>query len=327
MPLVQRVFVALADGAAHSGEQLAVEHAVSRSAIWKAVGALQDLGLTIEAAPHLGYRLEGPVTPLDATRIAAELSPAVRERVRSAEVAWSMPSTNSALLVRSEPPLGQLDFLLAEYQSAGRGRRASQWFARPGGALCLSIGWTYAALPRGAAALSLAVGVCAARALHEFAGVPVQLKWPNDLLAADRKLGGILIELRAESAGPAYVVVGVGINCALGARLLRRVQDAGTNPTDLAELGVSACDRNRLAAILITHIVAGVVEFECHGLAPFAAEWTEADALAGRVVQLSSPGSQFVGLACGIDPEGALCVQGADAVRHFHSGEVSVRAQ
>jgi BirA family biotin operon repressor/biotin-[acetyl-CoA-carboxylase] ligase len=325
--LVQRVFVALADGAAHSGEQLAAEQAVSRSAIWKAVGALQELGLAIEAAPHRGYRLAGPVTPLEATQIVAQFSPAVRERMRGAEVAWSLPSTNSALLARTEPPVGEFDFLLAEYQSAGRGRRARQWFAPPGGALCLSIGWSYAALPRGAAALSLAVGVCARRALHAFARLPVQLKWPNDLLADERKLGGILIELRAESAGPAYVVIGVGINCVLGASLVRRVQDAGTVPTDLAELGVAVCDRNRLAAILITEIVGGVMEFERHGLAPFAAEWSAADALAGRTVKLSLPGSEYLGLARGIDSDGALCVQGADTVRHFHSGEVSVRAQ
>jgi BirA family transcriptional regulator, biotin operon repressor / biotin---[acetyl-CoA-carboxylase] ligase len=325
--LVQRVFAALADGAVRSGEQLAAEQAVSRSAIWKAVGVLQELGLTIEAAPHRGYRLGAPVTPLEARSIVAQLSPAVRERLRGAEVAWSLPSTNSALLAHTEPPVGQFDFLLAEYQSAGRGRRARQWFAPPGGALCLSIGWSYAALPRGAAALSLAVGVCARRALYAFARVPVQLKWPNDLLAAERKLGGILIELRAESAGPAYVVIGVGINCVLGASLARRVQDAGTIPTDLAGLGVATCDRNRLAATLVTEIVGGVVEFERHGLAPFAAEWSAADALMGRKVKLSSPDSEYLGLARGIDSDGALCVQGADSVRHFHSGEVSVRAQ
>ena len=325
--LVQRVFAALADGAVHSGEQLAAGQGVSRSAIWKAVGALEELGLTIEAAPHRGYRLAGPATPLEATRIASQLSPAVGERLRAAEVAWSLPSTNSALLGRREPPVGQFDFLLAEYQSAGRGRRSRQWFAPPGGALCLSIGWTYASLPRGAAALSLAVGVCARRALHSFAGVPVQLKWPNDLLAADAKLGGILIELRAESAGPAYVVIGVGINCALGAALTARVHDSGTVPTDLASLGVPLCDRNRLAALLLTEIIGGVVEFERHGLAPFAAEWNQADALIGRTVKLSLPDSEYLGLARGIDAEGALCVQGTDAVRHFHSGEVSVRAQ
>ncbi len=119
---------------------------------------------------------------------------------------------------------------------------------RPAARCVCRIGWTYPALPRGASALSLAVGVCVRRALHAFAGVPVQLKWPNDLLAAERKLGGILIELRAESAGPAYVVIGVGINCALGEALSRRVQDEGTNPIDLAELGVAACDRNRLGS-------------------------------------------------------------------------------
>jgi BirA family transcriptional regulator, biotin operon repressor / biotin---[acetyl-CoA-carboxylase] ligase len=325
--LVQRVFVALADGAVHSGEQLATDQNVSRSAIWKAVGTLQDLGLSIEAAPHRGYRLASRLTPLDPERIGARLPIAVRERLRSAEVAWSLPSTNSTLLARAEPPSGQFDYLLAEYQSAGRGRRARQWFAPPGGALCMSVGWSFAALPPGAAALSLAVGVCARRALQAFAGVALRLKWPNDLLAGDRKLGGILIELHAESAGPAYVVIGVGVNCLLGAALTRRVRDAGTEPIDLAALGVTACDRNQLAANLITEIVTGVLEFERRGLSAFATEWSAADALAGRAVRLALADSEFVGLAQGIDAEGALCVRGEDGVRHFHSGEVSVRAQ
>jgi BirA family biotin operon repressor/biotin-[acetyl-CoA-carboxylase] ligase len=325
--LVQRVFCALADGATHSGEQLAAEQGVSRSAVWKAVGALQELGMTIEAAPHRGYRLAGPVTPLETAQILARLPAGARERLRRGEVAWSLPSTNSALLERAEPPAGQFDVLLAEHQSAGRGRRARQWFAPPGGALCLSIGWSFAALPPGAAALSLAVGVCARRALQAFADVAVQLKWPNDLLAAERKLGGILIELRAESAGPAYVVIGIGINCALGAALSGRVQQAGTVPIDLAELGVTACDRNRLAAALLGEIIAGVMEFERQGLAPFAAEWSEADALVGRKVRLSLPGGEYLGVARGIDDDGALRVQGEDGLRPFHSGEVSVRKQ
>lgn len=325
--LVQRVFAALADGAAHSGAQLAADQNVSRSAIWKAVGALQDLGLGIQASRHRGYRLAGPVTLLDAARIGARLPPALRERLRGAEVVWSLPSTNSALLARVEPPTGKFDFLVAEYQSAGRGRRARHWFAPPGGALCLSIGWSFAALPPGAAALSLAVGVCARRALRTFADVPVRLKWPNDLLAGERKLGGILIELRAESAGPAYVVIGVGVNCALGAALTRRVQEAGTDPTDLTSLGVTACDRNQLAVNLLTEIVGGVLEFERRGLSAFAAEWSEADALIGRTVKLTLPGAEHVGLARGIDAEGALCIQGDGTLQHFHSGEVSVRAQ
>jgi len=325
--LAQRVFGTLADGALHSGERLAAEQAVSRSAIWKAIGALQALGLEIEAAPHLGYRLAQPVAPLDATRIVALLRPEVRARLRQAEVAWTLDSTNAVLLARTEPPAGQFDFLAAEYQASGRGRRARPWFAPPGGALCLSLVWSFDALPAGAAALSLAVGVCARRVLERAGAAPVQLKWPNDLYARERKLGGILIELRAESAGPAMVVIGIGINCALGAALTCRVQASGTEPIDLAALGHRTCNRNQLAARLLDEIVQGVVDFEAHGLSGFAPEWRAADALADRRVAVSTPAGTFVGVARGIDLDGALRVEGQGGLRRFNSGEVTVRAQ
>ncbi|MBS0388183.1 MAG: HTH domain-containing protein, partial [Proteobacteria bacterium] len=195
--LAQRVFAALADGEVHSGEQLAAEQQVSRSAIWKAVGALQELGVAIDATTHRGYRMVHAVTPLSAETITALLEPDLRARLRRAEVAWSLASTNSALLARGaagaagaagvaddngDLPSGRFDFLAAEYQSAGRGRSARQWFAPPGGALCLSLAWSFAALPKGAAALSLAVGVCARRALARLEPLELRLKWPNDLL-------------------------------------------------------------------------------------------------------------------------------------------------
>jgi BirA family biotin operon repressor/biotin-[acetyl-CoA-carboxylase] ligase len=331
--LAQRVFGALADGAVHSGEQLAARHAVTRSAIWKTVGNLRQLGLPVESVPSRGYRLAVPLVPLDGARIRELLEPQVRARLRSAEVAWSLSSTNSVLLGRGErpgrdaPPAGHFDFLAAEYQSAGRGRRARHWLAPPGGALCLSLGWSFAALPTGAAALSLAVGVCVRRALAEFAPLPVQLKWPNDLQAQGRKLGGILIELRAETAGPAYVVIGVGINCALSTALAGRVRDTGTEPIDLAALGVAACDRNRLTARLIGEIAQGVLEFEQRGFVAFAREWSAADALAGHRVSVSAPGGEFIGRAGGVAADGALRVERDGELRLFHTGEVSVRAQ
>ena len=333
--LVQRVFNALADGAVHSGEQLAEEQGVTRAAIWKAVGALQELGVEVEATTHRGYQLAQVLTPLDAQCITAALPPELHARLRRGDVAWSLASTNSALLApdamhgHDKPahlPPGQFDFLAAEYQSAGRGRSARQWFAPPGGALCLSLAWSFAALPKGAAALSLAVGVCALRALSSIAPLDVRLKWPNDLLSGGRKLGGILIELRAESGGPAYVVIGIGINCALGERVTGQVRDSGADPVDLATLGVKPCDRNQLAAALVREIVNGVLEFEHSGLSPFAADWAAADALAGRVVTVALPDGQFIGHARGIDADGALCVHGNGALRRFNTGEVSVRA-
>jgi BirA family biotin operon repressor/biotin-[acetyl-CoA-carboxylase] ligase len=332
-PLAQRIFSALADGALHSGEQLAAAEDVSRSAVWKTVGALAELGLPIESVAHRGYRLAMPLVPLDAARIRGLMAPHSRERLRNADVAWSLASTNSELLARGEhhgravPPPGRFDFLAAEHQTAGKGRRARAWLAPPGGALCMSLGWSFAALPSGVSALSLAVGVCVRRALAKVTPRPISLKWPNDLQVEDHKLGGILIELRAEAAGPAYAVIGIGINCSLGAALMHRVRDSGTEPIDLASLGLVPCDRNWLAAVLVDELVEGVLAFERDGFAAFASEWGAADALAGRMVSVRMPGSELVGRASGVAPDGTLRVDCDGEVRHFHTGEVSVRAQ
>lgn len=331
--LVQSVFRALADGSVHSGQQLALATDVSRSAIWKAVGSLRLLGLPVESVAHRGYRLPVPLLPLDVARIRDELAPAVRERLRTAQVVWSLLSTNTALLARGEhtarstPPPGHFDFLAVEHQSAGRGRRARQWFAPPGGALCMSVAWSFAALPSGAGALSLAMGVCVRRALAPLTQRPVSLKWPNDLQVEGRKLGGILIELRAEAAGPAYAVIGVGINCTLGDEVAQRVRASGTEPIDLASLGVAPCDRNRLAAAITSELVRGLLDFELHGFSSFADEWSAADALAGCMICVRTPGSELVGRASGVAADGALRVDCDGELRQFHTGEISVRAQ
>jgi len=213
-PLVARLFAKLADGEFHSGETLAAELAVSRSAIWKAAGALKDLGATVHAVRNRGYRLPGTAEPLDAARMTELLSEEARPRVARIDTAWTLGSTNTALMERPHPRVGTGEALLAEYQTAGRGRRGRTWVAPPGGAICLSFSWVFGEVPRDLGALGLVIGVCAMEALQRLGVVGVGLKWPNDLLINDRKLGGILIELRAESSGPACVVIGIGLNIA-----------------------------------------------------------------------------------------------------------------
>jgi BirA family transcriptional regulator, biotin operon repressor / biotin---[acetyl-CoA-carboxylase] ligase len=325
-PLVQRVCRVLGEGGYHSGEALAARFAVSRSAVWKAVGALAALGVQVAAVRGRGYCLEQPLELLEARAINALLPAALRSRLRYGAVAWSIASTNATLLTATPPAPGQFDYLLAEHQSAGRGRQARRWFAPPAGAICLSLGYSYAALPKDAGALSLAIGVCALRALRELGPLPLALKWPNDLIADGRKLGGILIELRAEAAGPAYVVIGIGINCALGRSTAARVRASGTEACDLAALGVPAVARNALAAALIREIAHGAECFGREGFAPFAAEWRAADALSGRAVAVHGAGGVIVGHARGISADGALCVHTRDGLQQFTSGDVSVRA-
>lgn len=326
-PLVARVFARLADGLFHSGEQLAEALGVSRSAVWKAVRQLRDQGAVLHAVRNRGYRLVGAGEPLDALKIRERLPREVRERVHRLEAVWSIGSTNTALSQRPGPVAGSIDVLLAEYQTAGRGRRGRAWLAPPGGAICLSLSWTFRAVPSDLGALGLVVGVCALRALRELGVTGTLLKWPNDLLDADKKLGGVLIDLRAESAGPASVVIGIGLNVALGSELLKRIAQTGTPATDLRSAGLPPeVSRNRVAADVIGACVRGLVGFEREGLKVFLEEWRQADALRGRQVDVIAADGTARGVARGVDLRGALLVETRDGVRRFVTGDVSVRA-
>ncbi len=323
--LIAELFARLADGKFHSGEELARSLGVTRSAVWKAAGELRERGATLHAVRNRGYRIPQRSDPLDAAKIRERLAREVRERVVSIENTWSIASTNSALLERANPQSGQSEVLLAEYQSAGRGRRGRAWLAPPGGAVCLSLSWTFREVPRDLGALGLVIGVCALRALHEHGLAGASLKWPNDVLIGEKKLGGVLIELRAESTGPACVVIGIGLNVCLGATLLQRIAESGTAATDLASVGISA-SRNAVAASLISACIHGLSGFEREGLKPFIEEWRTADALRGRAVNVSAAAGNARGIARGIDVHGALVVETPQGVRRFISGDVTVRA-
>jgi BirA family transcriptional regulator, biotin operon repressor / biotin---[acetyl-CoA-carboxylase] ligase len=325
-PLVAKVFARLADGRFHSGEELARRLRVSRSAVWKAAGTLRALGAELQGVRNRGYRLSAATEPLVSTAIRAHLPRELRARVVRLETVWSIASTNSALLERAGPENGASEVLLAEHQSAGRGRRGRAWLAPPGGAICLSMSWTFREVPPDLGALGLVIGVCALRALTAFNVRNSGLKWPNDLLIEERKLGGVLIDLRAESAGPAYVVIGIGLNVALGEALLRKIAAAGLPAADLTRAGSAAPSRNCLAARLIGECLRGLTEFERAGLKPFMEEWRAADALRGRPVEVrAAQGSTTRGFARGIDVHGALMLETPAGVKRFISGDVTVR--
>jgi len=325
-PLVARVFARLADGRFHSGEELAGKLRVSRSAVWKTAGTLRALGVELHAVRNRGYRLSTATEPLAAAAIREQLPREVRARVAKLETVWSIASTNSALLGRPGPESGASEVLLAEYQTAGRGRRGRAWLAPPGGAICLSMSWMFREVPPDLGALGLVIGVCALRALTACNVRNSGLKWPNDLLIEERKLGGVLIDLRAESAGPAYVVIGIGLNVALGEAVSRKIAAAGLAAADLSSAGSAAPSRNRLAAGLIAECLRGLTEFEREGLKPFMDEWRAADALRGRPVEVrAAEGTTTRGFARGIDVHGALMLDTPAGVKRFISGDVTVR--
>lgn len=326
--LAQALYAALADGRLHSGAELARTFQVTRAGVWKALQSLRELGLEFAATPNSGYQLPAPIVPLAAASLLQHVSATRRGRIASCSHVWSTASTNQDLLEAPSAEPGQFRVLLAEHQQAGRGRRGRHWQAPLGGALCMSLGFAVAELPANFAALTLVMGLAVRAALLESVGVAIQLKWPNDLLIGERKLGGILAELRAEAGGPAWVVVGIGINVRLGATHVTALRAAGADPIDLAT-GAAApertVDRNALAAAILTNSMQHVEQFLQQGLTPFATRWHEADALWQREVVVSSAAGEQHGMASGIDAQGALLLQGPRGTRPIIAGEVSVR--
>lgn len=324
----ERLLRALADGEPHSGEELARAFGVTRAAVWKQVGKLERWGLSVAAVPGVGYRLERSIDLLDAASLRAALPDAVATRVARLEVFTEIGSTNRYLLELPDPAPGRFDVCIAEFQSEGRGRRGRRWRTPLGGGLCLSVGWQFADTPRELAALTLAVGVIARRALTRACGLAVGLKWPNDLVFEDRKLGGILLELRAEAQGGCHVVAGIGLNIALPPGVLATLSDWPCGAVDLATaLGRKPPPRAALAAVLIEDLAALFAAYAGCGFGPYRAEWEEADYLRGRSVRLGGAGEGVSGTAVGTDADGALLIETAAGDRQrVVSGDVSVRS-
>jgi BirA family transcriptional regulator, biotin operon repressor / biotin---[acetyl-CoA-carboxylase] ligase len=319
---------ALADGEPHSGAKLARELGVSRAAIWRAMRKLAHWGLDVSAVPGVGYRLARPIDLLDARSLRRALAPRTARRLARLEVSTELDSTNRRLLESAPPPSGGLAVCIAEFQTAGRGRRGRRWLAPLGAGLCISAGWQFARAPRDLSALTLAVGVVARRALADTTGLDVALKWPNDLVHDERKLGGILLELAAEAQGCCYVVAGIGINVALPPKSLSVLSDWPRGAIDLATAmrGVPP-SRALIAARLIDGLADLFASFAATGFAPYRSEWRDADYLLGRRVKLDDPAAPASGTARGIDGDGALLIETAGgARRRVISGDVSVRS-
>ncbi|MEJ0086853.1 MAG: biotin--[acetyl-CoA-carboxylase] ligase [Pseudomonadota bacterium] len=324
-PLQQRVFQRLDDRSFQSGEALAADLSVTRAAVWKAVEQLRELGVALDASTNKGYRLGSGVSALSARRIEALLPADVRARIETLLIEWTIESTNTRLLEAFPPAANSAAVVLAEHQTGGRGRRGRGWIAPPGGAICLSLGWQYADMPADLSALSLVVGLCVVNALRELGIEDVRLKWPNDLVTPRGKLGGILIEMRAEAGGPVHVVVGIGLNVLLDEAARAAVQATGNVADDLRAHHSPVPDRNTIVAALLARLVPALDGFPRHGLAPHLANWHECDALFDREVRIENAGEISRGMARGIDAHGALLVETPAGVQRFISGEVTVR--
>lgn len=261
---------------------------------------------------------------LDAQRIRMHMSSVAQEFCRRIDVHASIESTNAWLLQRvREGAANAGDVCMAETQSAGRGRRGRRWESPASGGLYLSVAWQVLRTGLDPGPVTLALGAAALDALHGFpVGGRLGLKWPNDLYADGRKLGGMLVE-HARGKEDDFWVVGLGLN--LCAERLPQVGDPP--PAGLDELWPDAgAHRNRLAAALIDHVLQACLRYEQRGFGDMRERWCAYDLTRDRPIEvLAADGRRLRGVGAGIDRRGRLRVVCDGAEYHLDAGEVSLR--
>lgn len=307
----------LADGEFHSGEELGQAMGVSRTAVWKHLRKLDDLGLELESVKGRGYRLQGGLDLLNQEAILRELTESSAEFVSRFEIFNSIESTNSYLLEQGSH--GHV--CMAEQQLAGRGRRGRAWVSPFAKNIYLSVSWTFQGGAQSLEGLSLAVGVAVAEAIGSLGVEGVQLKWPNDVLHNGRKLGGILLEMSGDVSGECKLVLGIGLNV--------KMPDAGSRDidqawVDLSQLGMKA-SRNQLAAAILDRLMPMLASYDKGGFLNYKDRWQSLDAFFGKEVYVSSAQQRTEGVANGVADSGALRLLVDGAVQEFSGGEVSLR--
>ena len=321
MQLHWQILTELADGKLRSGQGIAEGLNVSRSAVWKALKKLEDYGLDVEHRQGVGYRLAcGGLELLSKPLICDYLGEHQEMSSCSFEIFEELGSTNQYLL---EQRLTGPAICLAEFQSAGRGRRGRRWHSPFGSNLYLSLAWPFRGGAAELAGLSLAVGVSVNDALAALGVCGGGLKWPNDLLFDGKKLAGILIDLRGEADGVVWAVIGVGINVLMTGDAVSSIDQPWTS---CAEHSEAALSRNQLAAGVIKALFTDLSRFEAEGFAAFQARWQELDVLQGQPVWVEMEGKSVRASALGVDGSGGLLVEIDGRRRSITSGEVSVRA-
>jgi len=316
-PLSFRVLRSLDAAGFTSGTRLARELSVSRSTIWSAVRDIERSGVGVEHGLGRGYRLREPIEFIDAARVQSMLGHAARSLALT--VLDRCESTNTALARQAEVGASHGTVLIAEWQSAGRGRFDRRWSSAPGAGLTFSLLWRF---DKGAllAGLSLVVGLAIADTLRVLGLREVRLKWPNDVLVRRRKLAGVLTEIRGDMLGPCAAVIGIGLNV----RLPQATIDAIDQPvTDLARSGLEDLDRNAILGALLSGLASALERFGREGFAPFRREWQAHCASLHRPVKVVLPDGGLVrGTMLGVDAQGALRIEVDGETRRVFSGEL-----
>lgn len=303
-----------------SGEELARRLGCSRAAVWKHVAALRRAGYRIEPQHARGYALVASPDRLAPTELRPRLTG------RWTEIVWRAEVDSTQRLARERARAGAPEgtIVIAEAQTAGRGRLGRSWHSPPGVNLYCTVVLRPPRPPAVAPQLGLVAAVAVADAVRETVPVPPAIKWPNDVLLDGRKVAGILTEMEGEADRVAFVLVGIGVNVNLGAADLP--PELAASATSLRAAAGAPVDRLAFTARLLAALEARYGQFLAGGFAAIRPAFEAMAFLTGRAIRVSGPDGAVGGRVCGVDDDGALLLEaGAGGTMRVRAGEVTLR--
>jgi BirA family biotin operon repressor/biotin-[acetyl-CoA-carboxylase] ligase len=300
-----------------SGEAISDKLGLSRAAVWKHVETLRGHGYRIDAVPARGYRLREIPDRLTALELRPLL--ATHDLGQVLHCFEELASTNDTARQLAEEGAAHGEVVIAERQTAGRGRRGRGWISPPGRNLYLSAVLRPDLPPQRAPEITLVASVGLCHAVRR-AGADAGIKWPNDLVVGERKLGGILTEMAAEADRVQWVVLGVGVN--LNARPEDFPEELRSAVTSVAAERGQPVPRALFAAAALALLEEWLDRYAEGGFAAVRDEWRVLSDTLGREVRVAAEGREIRGLAEDVDESGALLVRTGAGLEAVRSGEV-----
>ncbi|MCL6661479.1 biotin--[acetyl-CoA-carboxylase] ligase [Paenibacillus polymyxa] len=309
-----------AEGRFVSGEEISRNLSISRTAVWKHVNKLRDMGYEFEAVSRKGYRLVTKPDSIDATGLQLALDTTVFGR--KAVLLTSTLSTQGDVLKLAEQGQAEGAVVIAEEQTGGRGRFGRQWFSPPGKGIWMSVLLRPDLPLQHTPQLTLLTGVAVCRAVRACSGADAGIKWPNDLLIDGRKVCGILLESTVEDHEVRYCIAGIGVDVNF---------DPEDYPEDLTTIATSlkmetgqSVDRTKLTAAILTELEQLYFLYQKEGFGVISALWEALSVSMNREITVTNPHGVIEGKAIGLDPSGALIVEKHDGEHTLIiSGEIS----
>jgi BirA family transcriptional regulator, biotin operon repressor / biotin---[acetyl-CoA-carboxylase] ligase len=284
-----------------SGEQISLELNVSRTAIWKHIEKLREMGYEFDAVPHLGYRLKK--TPDRLYPFA--ISPYLNTRIIGKKIIYynELDSTNITAYTLAQKVDREGIVILAEKQNKGKGRLSRQWSSPRGGGIYMSVILRPNITPFQAPIITLMAAVSLAQAIRDISSAQAFIKWPNDIMAANKKIAGILTEMEAEPDRIKFIVLGIGVN------VNTRLSELPKTASSIAHITGSAVSRQSLLIAIMQRLDHNYNIISKSEFSEIRLQWKNLSATLGERVRANCIHRIIEGIAVDIDLDGALKIR------------------